>query len=126
MQIVFAAFTAIGGLVAALAGAYGLRQTRRIAASGHFAIALVKPAPPGVERPLLQYETEDGRVMEIVSPVPLQAPLESGSSVRLSYDPEDPRDVVLDGHARTRVDKGFVIAGLALVVIALVLAVTAL
>ncbi|MGW6460598.1 hypothetical protein ACWF94_32520 [Streptomyces sp. NPDC055078] len=118
MQIVFASFTALGGLIAALAGAYGLRQSRRIAGSGHFAIALVKPAPPGTGRPLLAYETRDGQIVEVSSPVPLP----EGSSVRLSYDPGDPREVVVDGHRRTGVDRGFVIAGLTLTSIGLGLA----
>ncbi|MFI2214552.1 DUF3592 domain-containing protein [Streptomyces sp. NPDC020141] len=119
VQIVFAVFTALGGLVAVLAGGYGLRQTRRITRTGAFAVALVKPAPPGAERPLLQYETADGRVMEIVSPVPLPA----GGSVRLSYDPADPRDVVVDGRERTAIDRGFVAGGALLAVTGLVLAV---
>ncbi|MFF0447834.1 DUF3592 domain-containing protein [Streptomyces sp. NPDC004609] len=116
MQIVFGAVTVLGGLVAVLAGAYGLRQTRRIRRAGHFAIAVVKPPPPGGERPLLQYETRDGRVMETVSPVPR---LPEGSSVRLSYDPADPREIVVDGHERTGVDRAFVSAGLVVTVVGL-------
>ncbi|MEO3977152.1 DUF3592 domain-containing protein [Streptomyces sp. CAU 1734] len=118
MQIVFAAFTLAGGLIAALAGVYGLRQTRRIARSGHFAIALVKPVPPGAERVLLAFETADGRLMEIPSPVPLA----EGRSIRLAYDPGDPRDVVVDGHRRTGVDGGFVVAGAMLTAIGIALA----
>ncbi|GGZ43351.1 hypothetical protein GCM10010387_42060 [Streptomyces inusitatus] len=120
MQIVFAAFTALAGLVAVLVGAYARRQTRRIVSAGCLAIALVKPAPPGAGRGLLQYETADGRVVEIVSPVPLP----EGGSVRLSYDPEDPRDVVVDGHHRAAVDRGFVIAGLLLTLIGAALAIS--
>ncbi|EFG06265.1 Hypothetical protein SCLAV_1187 [Streptomyces clavuligerus] len=51
MQIVFAAFAALAGVVAVLAGAYGLHRTRHITRSGRYAIALVKPPPPGAERP---------------------------------------------------------------------------
>lgn len=86
-------------------------------------MALVKQPPQGAERPLLEFETQDGRVMEIVSPV---AELTVGTSVGVSYDARDPRDVVVDGHRRTGVDRGFVIAGLLLVVIGLVLAVSGL
>lgn len=123
VHIVFATVTVLGGLVAALAGGHGLRQTRRITADGRLVMALVKQPPQGAERPLLEFETQDGRVMEIVSPV---AELTVGTSVGVSYDARDPRDVVVDGHRRTGVDRGFVIAGLLLVVIGLVLAVSGL
>ncbi|MGW4201952.1 hypothetical protein [Streptomyces sp. NPDC004726] len=116
MQTVFAAFTVLGGLVAVLAGVHGLRQTSRIKDAGHLAVALVKPPPPGADRVLLEYETRDGRVMEIVSPAPRLA---VGSSVRVSYDPGDPRDVVVDGHERTGVDKAFVTVGLLLTAVGL-------
>ncbi|MFE7132040.1 DUF3592 domain-containing protein [Streptomyces sp. NPDC057638] len=117
MQIVFAAFTVVGGVVAVLAGAYGLRQTRRIAARGHDAVAVVKPVPPGAERPLLTYETREGRVMEIPSPVTLP----QGSIVSLRYDPDDPREVVVDGHHRTGIDIGFTAGGLALAAVGVTL-----
>ncbi|ANW20716.1 DUF3592 domain-containing protein [Streptomyces clavuligerus] len=119
MQIVFAAFAALAGVVAVLAGAYGLHRTRHITRSGRYAIALVKPPPPGAERPVLMYETHDGRIVETVSPVSLP----SGSSVRLRYDPADPREVVVDGRERTATDRGFMIVGCVLVVAALALAV---
>ncbi|MER6912841.1 DUF3592 domain-containing protein [Streptomyces sp. NPDC000594] len=119
MQIVFAVFTALGGLVAVVAGLHGLYRTRRVTRSGHYAIALVKSPPPGAERPSLAYETRDGRIMEIVSPVPLPA----GTDVRLAYDPDDPREVVVAGHERTGVDRGFVAAGLVIAAVGLLVAV---
>ncbi|MEV0096124.1 hypothetical protein [Streptomyces sp. NPDC050738] len=117
MLIVLAGFTAFGGLVALLAGAHGLRQTRRIGEAGLRAWALVKPAPPGADRPLLQFETVDGRVLEIPSPVPL----EPGTRAELSYAPEDPRDVVLLGREPTAVDRWFVAAGAAVLTLGLAL-----
>ncbi|WP_351225427.1 DUF3592 domain-containing protein [Streptomyces sp. NPDC002133] len=128
VRIVFAGFTLLGGFVALLAGAYGLDRTRRIAATGRVAVAFVKPAAPGADRPLLQYETEDGRVMELPAPVPpgRGRALTPGSTVRISYNPEDPREVLLLGHERRRVDRGFVVAGALMVLIGLTLAVTAL
>ncbi|MER7665127.1 DUF3592 domain-containing protein [Streptomyces sp. NPDC096193] len=123
MHIVFATLTVLGGLVAALAGGHGLRQTRRITGDGHLVMALVKQPSRDAQRPLLEFKTRDGRVMEIVSPV---AELTVGTSVGVSYDPRDPRDVVVDGHRRTGVDRGFVIVGLLLMVIGLVLAVSGL
>ena len=62
--LVLAGFTVLGGLVALLAGAYGLRETRRAERAGAFAWALVKPAPQGATRPLLQFETVDGDVFD--------------------------------------------------------------
>lgn len=123
VHIVFATLTVLGGLVAALAGGHGLRQTRRITGDGHLVMALVKQPSRDAQRPLLEFKTRDGRVMEIVSPV---AELTVGTSVGVSYDPRDPRDVVVDGHRRTGVDRGFVIVGLLLMVIGLVLAVSGL
>ncbi|QEU95054.1 DUF3592 domain-containing protein [Streptomyces kanamyceticus] len=122
-MVVLAALTAFGGLVAVLAGAYGLRQTRRISAAGAVAQALVKAAPPGAERPTLQFETGEGRVVEVVSPVPptRRRPLASGDLVHLAYDTEDPRETVLLGGERTGLDRAFVGAGLALVVLGAVL-----
>ncbi|SDK10585.1 DUF3592 domain-containing protein [Streptomyces indicus] len=125
-MVVLAALTALGGLVALLAGAYGLWQTRRLAAAGEAVTALVKPAPQGAERPLLQFVTLDGRVMEVPSPVPpsRRLPLRTGTEVRIAYDPGDPRAVLLPGSERIRLDQGFVAAGAALVVLGAVLAVT--
>ncbi|MGP9021427.1 hypothetical protein ACT1U9_23885 [Streptomyces sp. BR1] len=128
MLFVLAGFTAFGGLVALLAGAYGLRETRRLMEAGGLAWALVKPAPPGSGRPLLQYETVDGRVLELPSPVPpsRREPLTPGGRVRLSYDPADPREVILLGRERTGLDRSFIAAGAAVLAVGLVLAAAAL
>lgn len=127
-MVVLAVFTALGGLVALLAGAYGLRQTRRITAAGEVAQALVKAAPPGAERPVLQFETGDGRVVEVVSPVPpsRRHPLAAGDRVRIAYDSDDPRETVVPGHERRGIDRGFVAAGVAVLALGLVLTVLAL
>ncbi|WP_329458384.1 DUF3592 domain-containing protein [Streptomyces sp. NBC_01497] len=122
MQIVFAGSVAFGGLLALLAGAYGLYRTRQILASGTSAVALVMRPPPGAERPMLQFETADGRVMELVSPVDLEV----GSVVVLAYDPRDPRDVALPRHRRTLLDAGFVAVGAVALLLAVVLVATAL
>ena len=124
-MIVLAACTAVGGLVALLAGAYGLRRTRRVRTAGNVVDALVKPPQPGGERPLLQFQTVDGRVLEIVSPVPPSRgePLAAGSVVRVAYDGADPREVVVLGAERPAVDVAFVAAGAALVLVGAALAV---
>ncbi|MFE0131570.1 DUF3592 domain-containing protein [Streptomyces sp. NPDC059037] len=127
-MVVLAVVTALGGLVALLAGAYGLWRTRHIIASGEVTRALVKAVQPGAERPLLQFETGDGRVVEVVSPVPRsrKRPLVAGDRVRIAYDSDDPREAVLLGHERRGIDRGFVAAGSAILVLGLVLVVVAL
>ena len=44
--------------------------------------------------------------------------------MRVAYDPEDPREVVLLGNERAWLDRGFVGAGAMLVVLGVVLALT--
>ncbi|MFD4525300.1 DUF3592 domain-containing protein [Streptomyces sp. NPDC058470] len=124
-MVVLAALTAFGGLVALRAGAYGLRQTRRISAAGQVTEALVKPPQPGLERPLLQFETADGRVVEVVSPVPRsrRRPLPEGGHIRLAYDVADPRETVVLGSERAGLDWAFVVAGGAVIVVGTVLGV---
>ncbi|MGH4027548.1 DUF3592 domain-containing protein [Actinomycetota bacterium Odt1-20B] len=124
---VLALITALGGLVALLAGTYGLRRIRAITESGVVADALVKEVQPGADRPLLQFETKDGRVVEVISPVPptRKRPLQAGDHVRLAYDDEDPTETVLLGRERRGADRAFVVAGAALVVLGAVLAAVA-
>lgn len=124
-MVVLAACTALGGLVALLAGAYGLRQKRRLAAAGQIAVALVKPTRPGLNRPLLQFGTADGRVVEVVSPRPpgRWPPLTPGGHVRLAYDIENPREIMLLGRERLGLDHAFVAAGAILVVCGIALGV---
>jgi hypothetical protein len=104
--VVMAGFTGVSGTVALLTGLVGLRRTRRLRRVGVDVWALVKRAGPGGgdddRRPVLQYTTEDGRVMEVGSPVPASKrhPLAVGSQVLVRYDPEDPRELVLYGHER--------------------------
>ncbi|MFG2626133.1 DUF3592 domain-containing protein [Streptomyces sp. NPDC048473] len=121
---VLAGIAAFGGMIAVLAGAYGLRQARRVSGSGVRVQALVKrrpgegcdeSAPP---RPLLQFVTEDDRVMEVVCPVPAsrRQPINDGDNVCVSYDPADPRNVIVHGRERLGPERVF-IAGGALVVL---------
>nr|WSY50552.1 DUF3592 domain-containing protein [Streptomyces sp. NBC_00886] len=104
--ITMAGFTGVSGTVALLTGLVGLRRIRRLRRAGVDVWALVKrTGPVGGEdgpRPVLQYTTEDGRVMEVGSPVPTskRQPLADGSHVLVRYDPEDPRELVLYGRER--------------------------
>lgn len=73
---VLALYVAFGGLVAYLAGVTGLTETRRLQRDGLTAWALVKrPADDGSARPLLQFATRDGLVMEVFSPSAPAAPI---------------------------------------------------
>jgi hypothetical protein len=112
--------------VAILAGAYGLRRTRRISEAGRVTQALVKPPQTGSERPLLQFETHDGRVVEVTSPAPptRRLPLPPGGHVGIAYDVDDPRETVLIGGERAALDWVFVATGVALAVLGAVLTVT--
>ncbi|MFB7308152.1 DUF3592 domain-containing protein [Streptomyces sp. NPDC056192] len=121
---VLAGIAAFGGMLAVLVGAYGLRQARRVSETGVRVQALVKRYPGEVRaesallRPLLQFVTEDDRVMEVVCPVPStrRQPFSDGDNVHVSYDPADPRNVVVHGRERLGPERVF-IAGGALVVL---------
>ncbi|MET8330958.1 DUF3592 domain-containing protein [Streptomyces sp. NPDC005181] len=121
---VLAGIAAFGGMFAVLVGAYGLRQARRVSATGVRVQALVKRRPGETceesvpPRPLLQFVTEDDRVMEVVCPVPStrRRPVNDGDNVLVSYDPADPRNVVVQGRERLGPERVF-IAGGALVVL---------
>ncbi|MEE1788544.1 DUF3592 domain-containing protein [Streptomyces sp. SP17BM10] len=127
-------FGGLGGVVAYLAGVVGLREGRRLRRVGVPVRALVRERVPAPEdrgsppRPLLQFETEDGRVVEVFSPVPStpRHPLPDGGYVALRYDPADPRQVLVEGRERRPLEYGFIALGLSMVLIALVLAVVVL
>ncbi|MEV7024816.1 DUF3592 domain-containing protein [Kitasatospora sp. NPDC093558] len=127
-------FGGLGGVVAYLAGVVGLREVRRLRRDGVPVRALVRERVPAPEdrasppRPLLQFETEDGRVVEVFSPVPStrRHPLPDGGYVALRYDPADPRQVLVEGRERRPLEYGFVAVGLSMVLIALALAVVVL
>ncbi|MFI9274368.1 DUF3592 domain-containing protein [Kitasatospora sp. NPDC052896] len=124
-----ALFAGLGGLVAYLAGAVGLHEIRRLRQSGTSAQALVRYRALGPEdrsgaiRPLLQFATEDGRVVEVFSPVPpgRSHPLVDGATVRVRYDPADPRQVLVDGRERRGLEYAFLGLGTAVLLTALLL-----
>lgn len=124
-----AALAAGSGAVAILAGITNLRETRRIERSGIKAWALVKRQPgmrddePWPPRPLLQFTMEDDRILEIVSPIPgtRRRPLRDGDTLLITYDPADPRTVVVHRRERRKLDYGFIIAGTIVVAVALAL-----
>ncbi|KOV65205.1 hypothetical protein ADK64_14900 [Streptomyces sp. MMG1121] len=124
-----AVFAACGGCVMALAGLIGLHQTRRIERTGVKAWALVKHNPqarcddPSSPRPLLQFSTEAGQVVEIGSPVPAtrRRPLHHGDTLLITYDPADPGTIVVHNRERRLLDHGFITAGALVLLLAVVL-----
>ncbi|MEV4613225.1 DUF3592 domain-containing protein [Kitasatospora sp. NPDC049258] len=114
-----ALFLGIGGLVAHLAGAVGLRDTRRLRRVGVPVRALVRYRAAGPDdrtgspRPLLQFTTADDAVVEVFSPVPAarSQPLPDGGQVWISYDPADPRQVAVRGRERAWLDVVFLALG---------------
>ncbi|MEU6170119.1 DUF3592 domain-containing protein [Streptomyces tanashiensis] len=130
--IVAAAFLGLGGAFAHLVGALGLSRIHRLRREGVTVPALVRYRAPGEEdaasprRPLLQFATLDGRVVEVVSPVPPSRthPLVDGGEVSITYDPADPSQILVDGRERRGVEYAFLGCGaaVALGAMALVLA----
>jgi hypothetical protein len=124
-----AVLAACGGGVMALAGITGLRQTHRIERTGARALALVKRNTgargddPSSPRPLLQFSTETGQVVEIVSPVPAtrRRPLHDGDRLLITYDPADPGTVVVHSRERRVLDYAFITAGTLVLLLAVVL-----
>ncbi|PBC71174.1 hypothetical protein BX265_5766 [Streptomyces sp. TLI_235] len=128
-----AVFLGMGGLVAYLAGLAGLHEIRRLRRVGTPTLALVRYRAGGAgegpagRRPLLQFSTGAGQVVEVFSPVPAgrALPLADGAEVRLRYDPADPGQVLVDGGERQWLERLFVGSGVAAMLGALVLAVFA-
>ncbi|MDH6580555.1 DUF3592 domain-containing protein [Kitasatospora sp. MAP5-34] len=134
MLLPVALFGLLGGAVAYLAGAAGLRESRRLRSLGVPVQALVRYRAPdpgdrtAAARPLLQFVTANGRVMEVFSPVPSTRAhtLVDGRRIPLRYDPADPRQVQVPGRERLGLEYAFLALGVAAALVALVVAVLAL
>ncbi len=128
-MVVLAGIAAFGGLLAMLAGAYGLRQARRVRRTGVRVEALVKRPPgnvsdePAAPRPLLQFVTDDDRVREVVCPVAptRRRPLNDGDHVLVLYDPDEPRTVILPDLERPCPDRLFITGGVLVMLLSLTL-----
>ncbi len=131
--MVVAVFLGFGGLMAYLTGLVGLREIRRLRRVGTPVLGLVRCITRDVKegtagsRPLLQFSTEAGRIVEVFSPVPSSRalPLADGRQVRLRYDPLDPRRLLVEGRERQWLERLFVGSGAAAMLGAVVLAVLA-
>jgi hypothetical protein len=129
--IVFGVLFAVAGGIAILAGLSSMRRVRRLRHDGMTTWAVPVPAPAGSEpagspeRMLLQYTLADGRMVERRAPAPARksAPLFPGEKVLLWYNPADPDDVLVYGYWGRATDRALVIAGAALVVAGLGIAV---
>ncbi|MGW8762492.1 DUF3592 domain-containing protein [Streptomyces sp. NPDC055815] len=130
--VVAAAFLGLGGAVVHLVGAVGLSRIHRLRREGVTVPALVRYRSAGEEdggyprRPSLQFATLDGRVIEVVCPVPpsrTQA-LVDGGEVSVTYDPVDPSQILVDGRERRGLEYALMGCGaaVALAAMAMVLA----
>ncbi|GAA1959742.1 DUF3592 domain-containing protein [Catenulispora subtropica] len=106
---VLGAVILLGGVVSLLAGVMERRRRRRLLAGEHTAWASIAAAPthpeyePSAYRPLLRFDTDEGRPVEVFSPVAPTArrPLVEGRKILVHYDPDDPVQIVVHGeHGR--------------------------
>lgn len=106
MAVILGVWLAVAGGVAVLAGLAGARRRNRLRRSGRPAWAMILPAPvttpdadPWLASVRVQFELEDGRVIERVQAVPSRRPgaWRPGRHVLVWYDPADPSDVLVYG-----------------------------
>jgi hypothetical protein len=127
MPILIGIWLAAGGGVAALAGLTGIRRARRLRRSGVSTWAVVVPRPRSEEdhargrsgKTMIQYALADGQVMERYSPqrAGKSAALSAGERVLVWYDPDEPTEVLVYGRDGSVADLGFVLAGMAFVLL---------
>ena len=124
-MVVFAAWLALAGLIAGLAGLGGVRRRRRLRSCGLTAWAMVLPTPseldedrrgPGVS---VQFALDDGRVIERAHGrrARRSAALQPGERVLVWYDPADPGDVLVYGSDSRWSDRTFLAVGAALIAV---------
>lgn len=118
----------LGGLLSLYAGFAQLHTRRHLLADGSTAWASIVPAPkhpeyePSAYRPMLRFDTDDGRPVEVYSPVPStkRRPLVEGRKILVHYASEDPTQVVVHGETG-RADLLFIGIGLVAVIGAITL-----
>ncbi len=122
MLIAVGIWFAFAGAVAVLAGASGMRWSRRLRRQGLPAWAMAVPPhavagePPGEspDRTLIHYTLTDGQVIERISPGRARkaAALQPGQKVLVWYDPQDPQNVLVYGREGRLSNRIFVAVGL--------------
>lgn len=132
MLILMGIWLAAGGAVACLAGYSGIRSARRLRRLGVSTWALVVPRPRSSEcdvggqsgGTLIQYSLAGGQMLERYAPrrIGKSSWLSPGERVLVWYDPDDPQNVLLSGRASGVADIAFVLAGMAFILIGVVIA----
>jgi len=118
----------LGGLLSLYSGFAQLRAKRHLLADGSTAWASIVPAPkhpeyePAAYRPMLRFDTDDGRRVQVYSPVPStkRRPLVEGHKILVHYASEDPTQIVVHGET-SRADLLFIGIGLVAVITAIAL-----
>lgn len=106
-----------------IAGIADWRRVRHIRAAGETAWAMIVAAPrhpeyePSAYRPLLRFETSEGRPVEVFSPLPptRRRPLTEGRRILVYFDPADPTQVLIHG-GRQRAGVVIIALGIAAIV----------
>lgn len=123
---VFGAWSAVGGVIAILAGLVGLRWNHRLRRDGVAAWASVRTEASATAgespRLVLSYRLTDGRLVErLAGPVRRRGPAQPGRPLLIHYDPADPDHVLAHGRRRLVGDYVFVAAGLCFLALGAVL-----
>ena len=131
-MVVVGVWFALAGVVAALAGLYGIRRAWRLRRDGvrTWGMAVLPPMPQddefdaSPESVLIQYTLVDGRVMERLTPRPVRARATPrvGQPVAVWYNPEDPDEILVYGGETRLSDRALLTAGLLFIVIGVALA----
>jgi len=117
---------ALSGAVPALAGLAALHRARRLRRHGVQAWAAAVPdsSPNGERGTALQYRLPDGRTLEKLG-AGKTAALLPGERVLIWYDPDDPQDILIQGHDGRGWDLVFVLSGAVLVAAGAVIGIAA-
>jgi hypothetical protein len=126
MSVLLGIWLALAGGVAALAGWAGANRRRRLRDRGLTAWATIvrTPSEPGERTVSVQFELEDGRIIERPCALSARRPdeLAPGSKVLVWYDAHDPDDALVFNRDGRWSDRAFVAVGALLIVAGAVLA----
>jgi Protein of unknown function (DUF3592) len=133
MAVIVGVWFALAGAVAVLAGWSGMLRRRRLRRTGLTAWALIVPSPSTADEPTpvasrrvhVQFALADGRIIErpCARPIAKSAALVPGKRVLVWYDAADPGEVLLYGRGGRQVDRVFLVAGTAFVLVGCAIAI---